>query len=69
MGEQVRARTSVIARQGQEAVFKQAQIDKLTHENALLKRMKFAAKSERFSAEQKSLLEESLDEDLAGGGR
>ncbi|MDU7588867.1 MAG: IS66 family transposase, partial [Acidovorax sp.] len=41
-----------------------AQIDKLTHENALLKRMKFAAQSERFSAEQKSLLDESLDEDL-----
>ena len=55
-------RDGVIARQGQEAVFKQAQIDKLTHENALLKRMKFAAQSERFSAEQKSLLDESLDE-------
>ena len=41
-----------------------SQIDKLTHENALLKRMKFAAQSERFSAEQKSLLDESLDEDL-----
>ncbi|MDO9505464.1 IS66 family transposase [Hydrogenophaga sp.] len=57
-------RDGVIARQGQEVVFKQALIDKLTHENALLKRMKFAAQSERFSAEQKSLLDESLDEDL-----
>ena len=63
MGE-LAERDGVIARQGQEAVFKQAQIDKLTHENALLKRMKFAAQSERFSAEQKSLLDESLDEDL-----
>ena len=44
--------------------FKQATIDKLTHENALLKRLKFAAQSERFSAEQRSLLEETLDEDL-----
>ncbi len=35
-----------------------------THENALLKRLKFAAQSERFSAEQRSLLEETLDEDL-----
>jgi transposase len=35
--------------------------DKLTHENALFKRMKFAAQSERFNAEQKSLLEETLD--------
>jgi transposase len=63
MGE-LAERDSVIARQGQEVVFKQALIDKLTHENALLKRMKFAAQSERFSAEQKSLLDETLDEDL-----
>ena len=43
---------------------KQAIIDKLTHENAVLKRLKFAAQSERFSPEQRSLLEESLDADL-----
>lgn len=63
MGE-LAERDGVIERQGQEVVFKQALIDKLTHENALLKRMKFAAQSERFSAEQKSLLDETLDEDL-----
>lgn len=40
-------------------------IDKLTHENAILKRLKFAAQSERFSAEQKSLLDKTLDSDLA----
>jgi hypothetical protein len=33
---------------------KQAVIDKLTHENALLKRLKFAAQSERYSAEQRA---------------
>jgi len=43
---------------------KQALIDKLTHENAVLKRMKFAAQSERYSAEQRSLLDETLDADL-----
>ncbi len=48
-----------------EVAFKQAVIDKLTHENAILKRLKFAAKSESYSAEQKSLLEETLDSDLA----
>ena len=37
----------------------------LTHENALLKRMKFAAQSERFNAEQRSLLEDEIDSDLA----
>ena len=44
--------------------FQQATIDKLTHENAYLKRLKFAAQSERFSAEQRSLLDETLDADL-----
>lgn len=48
-----------------EVAFKQAVIDKLTHENAILKRLKFAAQSERYSAEQKSLLDETLDADLA----
>ena len=43
---------------------KDALIDKLTHENAVLKRLKFAAQSERFNAEQRSLLEETLDADL-----
>jgi hypothetical protein len=48
-----------------EVAFKQAVIDKLTHENAILKRLKFAARSEAYNAEQKSLLEETLDSDLA----
>jgi hypothetical protein len=48
-----------------EVAYKQAVIDKLTHENAILKRLKFAAKSEAYNAEQKSLLEETLDSDLA----
>jgi hypothetical protein len=38
---------------------------KMAHETAVLKRLKFAATSERFSPEQKSLLEEAIDEDLA----
>ena len=41
-----------------------ALLDKLTHENALLKRMKFAAQSERFNPEQKSLLEDEIEADL-----
>ncbi len=39
--------------------------EKLTYENALLKRMKFAAQSERFSPEQRNLLEDEIDADLA----
>ena len=34
-------------------------IDKLTHEMAVLKRLKFAARSEAYNAEQRSLLEET----------
>ncbi len=52
-----------------EIAFKQTFIDKLTHEIAVLKRTKFAATSEGFAAslapEQRSLLEETLDTDLA----
>jgi transposase len=48
-----------------EAAFQRTVIEKLTHENALLKRLKFAAKSEAYTGEQKSLLEETLDADLA----
>ena len=44
---------------------KQAIIDKLTHENAMLKRLKFAAQSERLNAQQRSLLEDEIDADLA----
>ena len=57
-------RDEQFARQSTEIRHKQALIDKLTHENALLKRLKFAAQSERYSAEQRSLLDETLDADL-----
>ena len=39
--------------------------EKLTYECALLKRLKFAAQSERHSTDQRTLLEEELDSDLA----
>ncbi len=40
-------------------------VEKMTHEMAVLKRLKFAAKSEAYSPEQRSLLEESIDADIA----
>jgi transposase len=65
---QLRAKDSLIAQREHDAAFKQAVIDKLTHEVAVLKRLKFAATSERFAStlapEQRSLLEETLDSDL-----
>jgi hypothetical protein len=60
-----RATAPAVRKLMSEVAFKQATIDKLTHEMAVLKRLKFAAKSEAFSAEQKSLLEEAIDADLA----
>ena len=54
-----------IDRRDREIAFKQATIDKLTHEMAVLKRLKFASKSEAFTAEQRNLLEDTLDADLA----
>ena len=69
----VAAKDERLQRQEREATFKQALIDKLTHEVAVLRRLKYAASSEKFragmSAEQKSLLEETLEADLAELGR
>ena len=45
---------------------KQTLITQLTHEMAILKRLKFAAKAERFNAQQRSLLDEDTDADLQG---
>ena len=43
---------------------KQALIDRLTHEMAIIKRLRFAAKSEQFNTHQKSLFEEDCDADI-----
>jgi len=59
----------VVRQMRAELLFKQAYIDKLTHENAIIKRLKFAAKSEAFTFEQRSLLDETCDEDLAALAR
>ena len=59
----LRAKDELLQTQQRQLVFKQVTIDKLTHEMAVLKRLKFAARSEVFNAEQKSLLEEAIDAD------
>jgi transposase len=43
---------------------KQVLIDKLTHEMAILKRLKFAASSEAYTGEQQRMLFETLDTDI-----
>ena len=59
--EVVRSLMVEVDKRDREIAFKQATIDKITHEMAVLKRLKFAAKSEHFNPEQKSLLEEAID--------
>ena len=65
MHAELEKNVELLAQRERELSFKQTLIDKLTHENAMLKRLKFAAKSEAYPADQKSLLEETLDMDLA----
>jgi transposase len=49
---EVALKNQLLAKREHEVAFKQTVIDKLTHENAVLKRLKFAAKSEAYTAEQ-----------------
>jgi transposase len=53
-----------IARDEHELKHKQLKIDQLTHEMAVLKRWKFAARSEQWRGVQGSLLEETIEADL-----
>src|ERR1700730_2505956 len=47
-----------------ELQYKQLKIEQLTHEMAVLKRWKFAARSEQLHGSQRSLLDETIDADL-----
>jgi|APMI01.1.fsa_nt_gi transposase len=51
--------------QNRELVWRQAKIDQLTHELSLHKRWRFGVKTERLSAEQAQLFEETVEADLA----
>jgi transposase len=63
--QQLAAHQQSLVSKDQEIHFKQTKIDLLTHEIARYKRLQFAAKSEKLQADQRSLLDESLDADLA----
>jgi len=63
--QQLAAHQQSLVSKDQEIRFKQTKIDLLTHEIARYKRVQFAAKSEKLHADQRSLLEETLDADLA----
>ncbi|MFM9428573.1 transposase, partial [Variovorax sp. GrIS 2.14] len=61
----IEAHDRIIATKDREIHFKQTKVDQLTHEIAMLRRWKFAACSERLNAGQRSLLDETLDADIA----
>jgi transposase len=52
----------------QEIQWKDLKISQLTHEMAILKRWRFGRAAEEFQGQQRSLLEESIDEDLGAIG-
>ena len=57
--------SQTIAAKDSDILYRQAKIDKLTHELATLKRWKFGRSSELLSASQISLLDETIDADIA----
>jgi len=61
----VRTQSARIEEQQQALRHRQATIERLTHELAVLRRVRFGVKSEAWSAGQRGLFEESADEDLA----
>lgn len=58
-------RDEVIARKDQDILYRQTKIDQLTHEMAVLKRWKFGKSREHLDSAQTSLLDESIDADIA----
>lgn len=56
----------MVVRLKAEVLHKQTLVDKLTHENAVFKRLKFAAQSERFAGDQRSLLDETAATEARG---
>lgn len=59
------AREALIAERDRTIVYKSAKIEALTLELARLKRLQYAARSERLAPEQQALFEEALSADLA----
>jgi len=57
--------SKTIAAKDSDILYRQAKIDKLTHELATLKRWKFGRSSEQLNGEQISLLDETIEADIA----
>jgi transposase len=66
--EEVAQTRQEVERTRQDNRVKQIKIDQLTHEMAILKRWKFAARSEQLHGEQRHLFEETIEADLEAIG-
>ena len=65
IAQQSQEHACVIAAKDSDILYRQAKIDKLTHELATLKRWKFGRSSEQLNGTQISLIEETIDADIA----
>lgn len=63
--QQIASLGQVITSKDREILYRQAKIDQLTHEMAVLKRWKFGRSREHLDAGQASLLDETIDADIA----
>jgi len=62
---QIASLDRAISNKDREILYRQAKIDQLTHEMAVLKRWKFGRSREQLDAAQTSLLDETIDADIA----
>ena len=62
---QIASRDQTISSKDREILYRQTKIDQLTHEMAVLKRWKFGRSREQLDAGQASLLDETIDADIA----
>ena len=65
LDQQITSLDQVISSKEREILYRQAKIDQLTHEMAVLKRWKFGRSREQLDAGQASLLDETIDADIA----
>jgi len=63
--EAILQRDELIARKDQDILYRQAKIEQLTHELAVLRRWKFGKSREQLAPAQASLLDEAIDGDIA----
>ena len=65
IAQQSQQHAVIVAQRDSDILYRQAKIDKLTHELATLKRWKFGRSSEQLNGTQISLIEETIEADIA----